>query len=768
MLSKPSTPRVPNHWLRPLLLLAVFGITLVIWLFRKQSFQPSPVRPTNALQILNAFEDQSAAKYWQPELDAQQRLRTVTALWDAISSSTNKLATALANFSPAELILPTYNTAIELPHNIRTATPSNTASEPSPYSKLLELSRGWVLDQCEFRFIAINPDIFYVSLHLTNPQTQTRAILEGNVAVQFSSSNTLHRVDASKLELRTRHGPPAFAEMFHAQVPPPAGSYFIDPLILWDLNSDDQLEVILAAANVVIRRTPDGRFTPDRLLAHDPGLLLTAILGDFTGNGTIDFLCARQDGLHLFEGAKIPNAAEPASHFPDPPRLVWRAEPRLRYPQALTAGDIDRDGDLDLFLAQYKVPFERGQMPRPYFDANDGYPSYLLANDGSGNFTDITQRSGLSAKRARRAYSASFIDVDRDSDPDLILTSDFNGLDAFENNVANINPGESFHFTDATKKWFPETAALGMAHSFADFNRDGLLDLILIGMNSPTADRLASAKLSRPYDLADSGKRDAITFGNRLLFGTNINTPQGPQLRFVQQPISRQVARTGWSWGNTAADFDFDGYPDLYIANGHATRASTEDYESEFWLHDIYVGTSQENSLAETYFRQKLTRARAANHSYGGHERNRFFLNLRGTNFAEVAHLFGVALPQDCRNTAAADLDRDGRLDLIVTTFEEYPEVRQTIRIYRNKLESVGPHTTITLTNHFHTGAIGSLIIGEKEARQTNAFAMVAGESYRTQLTPQTQLAVPANATTGITLSTNLIRTSAPPATPTL
>src|SRR5687767_3143901 len=498
----------------------MFLIAAAAWFFRNQESRSQTDAPTNALQILTAFEDQSAQQYWKPELQAQQRLRIVTDLWDAINRSTNKLNTALAQFNPTELIAPTYSSATELPHNIRVSTPS--ASERSSYSRLLDFARDWTLDQCEFRFIAVNPDTFYVSLHLANPTTQTRAILEGNVIIQFSPSNTFARVDASRLELRTRTGPPAFAEMFHAEVPPPPGSYFIDPLIVWDLNFDSQLEVILAAANVVIRRTPKGTWTPDRLpITHDPGLIFTAMLGDFTSNGTTDLLTVKFEGLYLFEGATN-------GTFPHPPRQVWTAQPRLQYAQALTAGDIDRDGDLDLFLAQYKLPFNKGQMPFPYFDANDGYPSFLLANDGAGNFTDITQRAGLSAKRARRTYSASLVDLDRDSDLDLILISDFAGLDAFENNGSG-------QFTDSTKKWFDHTAALGMAHSFADFDRDGLLDLIMIGMNSPTADRLASLKLSRPYDAPDGRQRDVITFGNRLYFGT-------PSGRFVQRPISGLVA----------------------------------------------------------------------------------------------------------------------------------------------------------------------------------------------------------------------------------
>mgnify|MGYP003336824970 CR=1 FL=1 len=73
---------------------------------------------------------------------------------------------------------------------------------------------------------------------------------------------------------------------------------------------------------------------------------------------------------------------------------------------------------------QYKLPYVAGQMPTPYYDANDGFPGYLLRNDGHGNFTDATAASGLASKRFRRSYSASFVDLDEDGDVDLVVVSD--------------------------------------------------------------------------------------------------------------------------------------------------------------------------------------------------------------------------------------------------------------------------------------------------------------------------------------------------------
>ena len=96
--------------------------------------------------------------------------------------------------------------------------------------------------------------------------------------------------------------------------------------------------------------------------------------------------------------------------------------------------------DLDLFIGQWKAPYIGGSMPTPYYNANDGYPDYLLRNEGDGTFVNITNNSGLSKKSNRRTFSASLVDLDFDQDLDLIVVADFSGLDLY------INDGKGTFF----------------------------------------------------------------------------------------------------------------------------------------------------------------------------------------------------------------------------------------------------------------------------------------------------------------------------------
>jgi hypothetical protein len=691
------------------------------------------------LLALEERERRAAETVWAPEYLAQRCGRVIERLWDEIHAATNRWA-PLRAVAFEQILLPQFAGPELLPHGIHLLTPTREsvdapaglAGQRWPAAAwrdwLVALEHaGWELTQIEFRQERFEVDAmgepqrseFAVRAQVTRRQPESRGTLEGRLGVDWVPTASeaepvaLGRLDARRFTLLTRDGPPAFRRVLHETVQPPEKTHFVDPLILHDLDGDGRPEIVLASRNRVYAWRAGDRFEVTDLCRPPLPQLFTALLADFDGDGQDDFLGVRFGGLYL-----VPGVAE--GGFAGPAREVWSAPERIRYGQAFTGGDVDGDGDLDVWLGQYKNPYDGGQMPTPYYDANDGHPAYLLLNDGGGRFTDVTPSAGLAAKRWRRTYAASLVDLDDDGDLDLAVVSDFAGIEVY----ANDGRG---HFEERTAAWVGDARAFGMAHTFADFNRDGRLDWFVTGMHCPTASRLVHLGLARPERPDYLAMAPAMIAGNKLLLAQ-------AEGRFRNVAVEVGVARTGWSWGCAAADVDNDGWPDLAIANGHETRASVVEYEPEFWLHDLYAADSKESPVAATYFAAKINRLRGGGRSYGGWEQNRLFLNRGGAGFVEVAHLFGVALTEDSRNLAWADLDGDGRVDLVLTTFEVWPERRQTLQVFRNELPATGHWLEVQL----RAGAGQGLVVGAQvTVRLPDGTALVrrvvAGDSHRGQ-----------------------------------
>lgn len=720
-------------------LLVLLSISLAAFFVQRQHRTSRSVRAAEGLNVISPellaqftaleqherFLDDTT---WAPERRAEQCAMVFEALWDKLNKATNKFD-VLAAFNPGELLVARYGPSQSLVHGIQLsqAQQSYDTWSQAQWQEFLSdaQSAGWRLGHVEFRLRAFDPATgadpdrgrfsFRADVEKTNGLD--RATLEGDLIVTWATNtaagqlSTAH-VDARQVSIRSRHGQRAFQPLLTETVTPLENWLFIDPLILYDLDGDGLSEIILAGKNLVYRRQADGQYHSDSLCKYPPGRIFTALIADFDGDGLPDFLCAKPDGLWLFHGSA-------RGTFDDPGRLVWAANPLLKYGQVLTCADIDGDGDLDVFIAQYKSPYFHGQMPTPYHDANDGDPSYLLLNDGQGNFRDATESSGLASKRWRRSYSASFARLQDGGTMDLVVVSDFAGIDLYRNDGHG-------RFCDVTATCLADSTGFGMAHSLADFNRDARLDLLMIGMASPAVDRLEHLKLWRAdgYDAHDS--RTRLSSGNKLLLA-------GEAGGFKQTTLNTSILRSGWSWGCTAFDFDNDGFPDVYIANGHETRAHVHDYDPEFWLHDIYVGRSTNNRAADLYFQSKFTRTRGQDDSYGGYEENRLYLNFGGDSFLEVGHLMGVGLEQDCRNVVADDLDGDGQMDLLVTTFEVWPQPRQTLRVYRNRLPDAGNWIGFQFREDAHGKSPVGTSMTVHYGQQAATAELVTGDSYRCQ-----------------------------------
>lgn len=641
----------------------------------KSSVSPR-VDPNQVAQLeqLEAARRDAENTIWAPELDAQHHESFVIQFWDALRRSPAPLLD-LARFPCNSVEIGQINQPQTLEHQIELYKFSGPTRQlpREAWQTLVEslVQAGWHLESSEWRHVQFSPaitqharSVFTVELHLKQSPTGQRAIVRGRVGIEWgpapaegNSSPSPHRVDASRIEIYRRADPPLFTKVIEEIIPPSRDALFVDPLLIRDLDGDGLDDLILAGRNRLYWNQGNGSFKNLKLCPRLDTPLSTAVFGDFDGDGLVDFLGVDNRGLVLFRG-------DAAGGFSGSP--TRQSLPELFNPFVLTIGDVDGDGDLDAWLAQYKVPLRYGQMPTPYHDANDGFPSYLLLNDGNGHFQEGTVVAGLGAKRFRRTYSASFCDLDQDGDLDLVNVSDFAGIDI------HLNDGRG-HFRDLTGSLLPERHLFGMAHAIADFDGDGRPDLFAVGMNSPAASRLDHLQLPPGGD----PMRALMTHGNRTFLNRGDH--------FEIAPFDARIAHAGWAWGVTAFDFDNDGDLDLYLGNGHRSGPSVRDYEPQFWMHDIQIGRSASDPVHELYFDSKTGRSYAAGESYGGHQRNVFYLNAGSMGWHEVGWLMGVAMGEDSHAVASADLDGDGRPDLLVVTEEYWPVQRHTFSIFRNQ-----------------------------------------------------------------------------------
>lgn len=471
-------------------------------------------------------------------------------------------------------------------------------------------------------------------------------------------------VDAVGLNVTMRRGPLAFREVLTIDRAQPNLKSGVQPILVADLDGDDRLDIVLGGTNLKLTNQGGFEFKQGTLCKHNEPIFEVGILADFNGDRQLDFVAPGIQGdLLMYIG-------DDQGRFEDPPLGKARGGGPLRQPQVLTAGDVDQDGDLDLWLGQYMISYVGGQMPTPYFDANDGFPAFLLINDGQGRFQPWTEEAGLAAKRRRRSYGGSLIDLDDDDDLDLVVVSDFSGIDLYRNDGTG-------RFDDVTDR-IDERHLFGMAITFGDYDLDGKLDFFATGMASTTARRLEYMQLGRNDRPEIHQMRLKMAYGNRMYLSRNG--------KYTQPNFRDQVARTGWTWGATSLDFDNDGDVDIFVANGHSSGKSTKDHCTHFWCHDIYESTNQPDPSLAKVFNKVLSGYSNRTESWDGYQKNALLTNQSGRGFTNFGYLLGVGHQYDGRAVVGDDFDNDGRIDLLVV--EDRWNEGQLLHVYRNELET--------------------------------------------------------------------------------
>jgi hypothetical protein len=670
---------------------------------------------------------------WKDEVLAQEYEQVFVNLWDALRAADDKLK-VVEEFAFPRLVLgqPEAPQSKDLGITVTGFGGPGKTLDRAAWQRLLTQYRedGIEIVQTEWHHAAFDPanpqavrSTVNMTMHLLNRRTHTRTIIKGPPKVVWeprpnaSELAQVQTIDATDITIYARQGEPTFRRAYAIQ-PSARSQGNADPLLLpfhiYDLNKDGLSEIIIPSLNSVRVNKGNWEFESFSLFKYPlRNRSLVGVFADFTGDGWADFLCAGAGPLALF-------VADAAGRFSLPPRQAASDAVAFDNASVFTAGDVDGDGDLDVWVGQYKEAYKLGQMQTPFYDANDGFADYLLQNDGKGNFVDVTEKAGLAKKRFRRSYGGSLIDLDDDLDLDLVVCADFAGLDAY------LNDGQG-RFTDVSESLVDQRHSFGMSLSFADYDLDGKTDIFMTGMGSTTARRLDRMNLNRDDFPMHTKKRMPMGYGNRMYLARDAEDGSGR--RFPQASFNAQVARTGWSWGTSSFDFDNDGDRDIYVANGFLSQGSAKDYCTHYWRQDIYMGNSLPNPVLVEL--QKHIPAM----SWNAYEHNSLLMNEAGRGFVNVAFLMGVAFEFDSRSVVSDDLDGDGRMDLIVYRHSIGTEYPFEIYALENRLETDRHWIGLRLQAGAGGSVMGATVVLRTAAGKQIA-KVVSGDSYYCQHAP--------------------------------
>jgi hypothetical protein len=327
---------------------------------------------------------------------------------------------------------------------------------------------------------------------------------------------------------------------------------------------------------------------------------------------------------------------------------------RYFFPQIVGSGaalfDFDNDGRLDLYLIQNAGP-------------HSGVTNRLYRQGPDGRFVDVSRGSGLDV--AGYGMGVAVGDVNNDGWPDVLLT-EYGGVRLFLNNGNGT-------FTDVTREAGLDNPLWATAAAFVDYDRDGWLDLVIVNY----VDYIASAQCTQTA----SGRPDycpPARFGGsiaKLYHNEGRGKSAMPQFRDVS--LKSGLGRlNGAGLGVVCADFDGDGWPDIFVANdGRPNHLWMNQHDGTFKEEAIVRGLAY-NNAGQTQANMGIALGDvwgdgrfAVFVTHLGDETHGLWLQQRRGFFQDRAAAFGLA-STGWRGTGfgtlLADFDQDGALDLAI------------------------------------------------------------------------------------------------------
>jgi enediyne biosynthesis protein E4 len=339
-------------------------------------------------------------------------------------------------------------------------------------------------------------------------------------------------------------------------------------------------------------------------------------VGDYDNDGYDDLFCGFWGHHMLFH-----NNGD--GTFTDVTRKagLWKEE--VRWASGCTWLDYDRDGHLDLFVANYIV-FDRDKVPAPgksaYCDWKGisvmcgprglpGGSNILYHNNGDGTFKDVSEKAGILKPGPRYSITAVAYDFDNDGWPDIYVSVDSEASILFKNNHDGTFSDVAVMAGCAYNEDGQEQAGMGVG--VADYDCDGWFDIFKTNFSDDTSDL---------YHNNGDGTFSDVTFAA----GVGRNT------QFV-------------GWGCGFLDYDNDGWADIMQINGH-----------------VYPEVDNAADLGIHFKEQRL-----------------LYHNQGNGKFKDVSAESGPGILQhfSSRGAAFGDYDNDGDIDALILNMNDPPSL---------------------------------------------------------------------------------------------
>ena len=322
--------------------------------------------------------------------------------------------------------------------------------------------------------------------------------------------------------------------------------------------------------------------------------------------------------------------------------------------------DYDKDGDLDMLLLNHNpksLPVLNEVSTKKFLKKDDPLQGIRLFEQTNNRFVDVTEKAGISGSALTYGLGIGISDINNDGWQDFYVSNDYTVPDYLYINNKNGT------FTDQLGDQMGHTSHFSMGNNVADINNDGLQDIFTLDMLPKDNKRQKLLLSPDNYEKFDLNIRSGFHhqyMRNMLQLNNGDNS-------FSEIGQLSGISNTDWSWAPLFADFDNDGFKDLFITNGYFRDYTNLDFINYM---DSYVkskGRLQRQDVLEL-----IKEMPASNLT------NFYYSNKDGVNFTDQTIEAGTNQPANSNGAIYTDLDNDGDLDLVINN------INKPAFIYRN------------------------------------------------------------------------------------